>query len=318
MAPSRRLATKDQFPFAISLVPRPRNPLLYRSAIAYTRLPIIQGREFWPEQNASPIDKPLVRKFHAELGDCSRSGHSSGPVCGIFFYLTPALIVKTLGIPMEDQPSFPYAQGAAPREEVLARALRRDKSNIFRVIGARLSQGLLSDDYRFLNLVVSYDLSLVSHTNILTRSHSTLLYAIATGVPINGAYVIFSTIDGAASRRRTAILPFGSIIPRICEGQGVPIYTSDMVRELFGPFTRRTLMQYERHVGPAAADATEDMEVDAVEGGGAVPDEDYLVDQMPPQYHRDPSPPYPFYPDPGASSSSAPPPITRGDLEEYF
>ncbi|KAA8515030.1 hypothetical protein F0562_018183 [Nyssa sinensis] len=58
----------------------------------------------------------------------------------------------------------------------------------------------------------------------------------------------------------------------------------DMVRELFGPFTRRTLMQYEFHVGPAITDAAEDMEADATEAGNGVLDEDYLVDQTPPQY----------------------------------
>ncbi|KAA8530029.1 hypothetical protein F0562_034563 [Nyssa sinensis] len=56
--------------------------------------------------------------------------------------------------------------------------------------------------------------------------------------------------------------------------------------------------QSERHVGPAVVDAAEDLEVDVAEGGGVVPDEAYLVDQMPPQYRRDPSPSRPFHSDP--------------------
>ncbi|KAA8519384.1 hypothetical protein F0562_013640 [Nyssa sinensis] len=38
---------------------------------------------------------------------------------------------------MEDQPGFPYALDAAPREEVLARTLRRDRSDVFYVIASR-------------------------------------------------------------------------------------------------------------------------------------------------------------------------------------
>ncbi|KAA8538877.1 hypothetical protein F0562_025569 [Nyssa sinensis] len=140
----------------------------------------------------------------------------------------PTLIVKTLGIPQVDQPRFPYAPGTAPKREILARVLCRDRSKVFRVIGVFLSQGLLSNDYQFLNPMASYDLSLVSHTNTLTESHFTLLYAIATGVPIDGAYVIFSTIDGVTSGQCTTVLFFGNVITRICVGQGVPIYTSDM------------------------------------------------------------------------------------------
>ncbi|KAA8538836.1 hypothetical protein F0562_025528 [Nyssa sinensis] len=234
MAPCRHLVTEDQFPFAISLVPQPRNPPLYRSATARTRRPFIQGREFLPERDS----------WHSSRGSAWFS-----------------LCSKHC------------------REKVLARALHCDRSKAFQVIGAHLSQGLLSEDYRFLNLVVSYDLSPMSHTNNLTRSHSTLLYATATGVPIGGAYVNFSAIDSAASGRHTVVLPFGSVITRICVGQGVPIYTSDMVRELSGPFIRRTLTQSQRHVGlvDADADAAEDMEADVAEASGTVLDEDYLA-----------------------------------------
>ncbi|KAA8544824.1 hypothetical protein F0562_019585 [Nyssa sinensis] len=90
-------------------------------------------------------------------------------------------------------------------------------------------------------------------------------------------------------------------------GQGVPIYKANMVMELLGPFPKRTLTQFKRHVGPAATDDIEDLKADATDGGGTVLDEDYLVDQTPHQYHRDPFPPHPFYLDLDASSSSAPP-----------
>ncbi|KAA8536989.1 hypothetical protein F0562_029467 [Nyssa sinensis] len=218
MAPRRLLTTVDQFPFAIFLVPRLRNPPLY-----------------------NPIDEPLVRKFYANLETIHDQVTTRAFVRGIAFDLMPALITETLGIPQEDQLGFSYVSSTTPKEEVLATALRRDRLEVFKVIGARLSQGLLSDDYCFLNLVVSYDLSLVSHTNTLTRSHSTLLYAIGTGVPIDRAYVIFLAIDGVASSQCTIVLPFSSVITRICVGQGVPIYTSDMVKELSGPLTKHTL-----------------------------------------------------------------------------
>ncbi|KAA8517384.1 hypothetical protein F0562_017677 [Nyssa sinensis] len=97
--------------------------------------------------------------------------------------------------------------------------------------------------------------------------------------------------------------------------KGVPIYTLDMVRELSGSFTRHTLTQFECHVGLVAV---ENMEADAVKVGSALPNEDYLVDQMPPQYYHDPSPPRPFYSYPGATSSNGPLSVTRGDLKEYF
>ncbi|KAA8529784.1 hypothetical protein F0562_034116 [Nyssa sinensis] len=80
--------------------------------------------------------------------------------------------------------------------------------------------------------------------------------------------------------------------------------------QVFGLFKHR--------VGPVDADATKDMEADATKAGGAVPDEDYLVNQMPPQYHRDPNPHHPFYSDLGTSLFSAPSTVTRGDLDEYF
>ncbi|KAA8532585.1 hypothetical protein F0562_032599 [Nyssa sinensis] len=187
------------------------------------------------------------------------------------------LIVETHGIPCTDQPGFSYAVGTAPREEVLTRTLCCDRSVVFQVIGVRFSHGLLSQDYHFLNLVVSYDLSPMSHTNTLTRSYSILLYAIATRVLIDEAYVIFTAIDSAVFRWRTIVLPFVDV------------------------------------------DAAEDMEVNTIEAGGVVPDEDYVVDQTPPQYRRASSSPRPFYSDSGAFSSSVPhSPITRGDLEEYF
>ncbi|KAA8525575.1 hypothetical protein F0562_007430 [Nyssa sinensis] len=93
-----------------------------------------------------------------------------------------------------------------------------------------------------------------------------------------------------------------------------------MMRELSCPFARRTLMQSERHVGQSAADvANEDTEVvDATGDKGAIPEEDYLVNQTPPQYHRNHTPPRSFHPDPSASSSTTPQLVTRGDLEEYF
>ncbi|KAA8534569.1 hypothetical protein F0562_032086 [Nyssa sinensis] len=217
MAPHRRLAREDQFPLSISLVPQSRNPPLYRSDTARTRCPVIQGRKFWPKRYASPRD-------YANLKTVRDHVTAWGFVRGISFDLTPILIAKNLGIPREDQPSFPYALDVAPKEEVLARALYHDQSKIFRVIDAHLSQGFLYDDYHFLNLVVLYNLSLVSHTNTLTRSHSTLLYDIATKVPIDGTCHIFC--------------------------------------------------HYWCCICPATA---EDMEADAVEGGGAVPDDDIIM-----------------------------------------
>ncbi|KAA8550001.1 hypothetical protein F0562_001685 [Nyssa sinensis] len=92
-----------------------------------------------------------------------------------------------------------------------------------------------------------------------------------------------------------------------------------MLRELSEPFTHRILTQSQRHVGLVNANVVEVMEADAAEAGGTVPNEDYLVNQTPLEYRRDPTPPRLFYSDPSASSSSVPPfPITRGDLEEYF
>ncbi|KAA8544798.1 hypothetical protein F0562_019611 [Nyssa sinensis] len=60
------------------------------------------------------------------------------------------------------------------------------------------------------------------------------------------------------------------------------------------------------------------LEANVVEAGGSVPDEDHLVDQMPLQYHCDPSPPRPFYFDPGASSSSAPLPPAIHERQDQF
>ncbi|KAA8549744.1 hypothetical protein F0562_001238 [Nyssa sinensis] len=125
----------------------------------------------------------------------------------------------------------------------------------------------------------------MSYTNTLTQSHSILLYAIAIEVLIDEASAIFTAIDSAASGRRTTILPFGSVITRT--------YVVD-------------------------ASAVEDMEANTAEAGGAVPNEDYLVNQMPSQYCRDFTPPHLFYSNPGVSSSSAPSSITRRDLEEYL
>ncbi|KAA8532381.1 hypothetical protein F0562_032364 [Nyssa sinensis] len=125
MAPRWHLITDDQFPFSISLVPRLRNPLLYRPTTARTRRPIIQGCEFWP---ARPIDEPLVHEFYANLETIHDQVTIRAFVRGIDFDLMLALITETLGIPREDQPGFPYALGTAPREAVLARALHRDRS----------------------------------------------------------------------------------------------------------------------------------------------------------------------------------------------
>ncbi|KAA8517332.1 hypothetical protein F0562_017619 [Nyssa sinensis] len=211
MAPRLRLATQDQFSFAISLVSRLRNPPSYWSAIARTRCCIIQSCEFWPERYArldqiaetlaffqfstrgwlsllsisSPLDEPLVREFYMNLDTVRDQVTACAFVHGISFDLTLALLVETLGIPHEDQPGFPYALGTTPREEVLARALCCDR---------------------------------------VSRS------------------------------------------------------THPMLRELFKPFTRRTLMQSRRHVGLIDTNAAKDIEAGAAEAGGAVPDEDYLVD----------------------------------------
>ncbi|KAA8517302.1 hypothetical protein F0562_017595 [Nyssa sinensis] len=107
----------------------------------------------------------------------------------------------------------------------------------------------------------SYDLSLVSHTNTLNRSHSTLLFAIATGVPIDDTYIIFTAIYGATSGRRIVVLPFGSLITRIYVGQA-------------------NTVEEDMEVGDATE---EDIEVgDTVEGGGAAPNKDFLVDEIPP------------------------------------
>ncbi|KAA8544577.1 hypothetical protein F0562_022564 [Nyssa sinensis] len=83
----------------------------------------------------------------------------------------------------------------------------------------------------------------------------------------NGRVVTFA--DGS----RSGVLGNGSILLEAYCSQGVTIYTLDMVRELSRPFTRRTLMQFERHVGLVAAD---DMEADTDEGDGVVLDKDYL------------------------------------------
>ncbi|KAA8541389.1 hypothetical protein F0562_025341 [Nyssa sinensis] len=185
------------------------------------------GPEFWPERYVrfTQIDGTLA--FH------------QFSTRGWLPLLSISSPIQTLGVPREDQTSFPYAPGTTPREEVRVRALRHD------------------------------------------RRHSNLLYVIAIGVLIDGAYVIFSTIDSAASSRFTVVLPFSSVITRICVGQGVPIYTSDM-----------------------------DIEADVAEAGDVIPNEDYPIDHTP-QYRRDPSPPCLFYSDLGTYSSNAPLPITR-------
>ncbi|KAA8539070.1 hypothetical protein F0562_025762 [Nyssa sinensis] len=115
-----------------------------------------------------PIDEPLVREFYANLETVHDQVTTRAFVRGINFDLTRTLIAKTLGIPREDQPSFPYAPA--------------------------LSLGM------------------------------------------------------------------SCVITTICVSQYVPIYTSDMVRELSGPYTRCTLTQSQRHVGPVDADAITDME----------------------------------------------------------
>ncbi|KAA8538705.1 hypothetical protein F0562_028314 [Nyssa sinensis] len=274
MAPRRHFTTADQFSHVISFIPHPRNPPLYRSTTTRTHHLVIQGHKFWPKRYArldqidrtlaffqfftrgwlpllsiiSPIDEPLVHEFYTNLETIRDQVTVRDYMRGISFDLMPTLIAKILGIPRRHQPGFPYAASLAPREADLIRALRRDRSNVFRIIGACLTQGLF-------------------------------------------------------------LMTTDSLI-WICVGQGVSIYTSDMVRELFGPFTRRTLMQSEHYVGSAVVDTTEDIEAnDVAEGGEAVLEEDYLVDQTPPQYHRDPSPPCPFHPDLGAFSSSAPPSV---------
>ncbi|KAA8521330.1 hypothetical protein F0562_012003 [Nyssa sinensis] len=106
---------------------------LYQSATARTCHHVIQGREFWPKR---PIDEPLVREFYTNLEIVHNQITVKAFVCGIAFDLMLTLIVETLGIPWEDQPSFPYPPSVAPREEVLARALHHDRSEVFKVIGA--------------------------------------------------------------------------------------------------------------------------------------------------------------------------------------
>ncbi|KAA8544793.1 hypothetical protein F0562_019503 [Nyssa sinensis] len=175
----------------------------------------------------NPIDESLVREFYVNLEIVCDQVIARVFVRSISFDLTHVLIVVTFGILREDQPSFPYAPGTTPREEVLARALHHDMSKVFQVI--------------------------------------------------------------------------------------------DIVRDLSGPFTKRTLTQSQCHVSLVDVDVAEDMEADAAEVGGAVPNEYYLIDHMPLQYRRDPSPPRPFYSNLGASSSNAPlPSVTLEDLEEYF
>ncbi|KAA8521400.1 hypothetical protein F0562_012038 [Nyssa sinensis] len=90
---------------AISLVPRSRNPSLFRSAIAQTRYPSFRVMSFG-------LSGILARAF----------------VSWISFDLTLTLIEETFGIPREDYPGFPYALRAAPQEEVLAKAIHRDRS----------------------------------------------------------------------------------------------------------------------------------------------------------------------------------------------
>ncbi|KAA8521374.1 hypothetical protein F0562_012064 [Nyssa sinensis] len=182
---------EDQFPFSISLVPRSRNPLLYKSTTTRTHRLVILDHEFFPK---CPIDEQLVREFYVNLETICNQVTARAFVHGITFDLTYTLIIETLGIPQEDQLGFPYSLGTTPREEILARELHHDRLEVFRVI--------------------------VSHTNTLTQSHSILLYVIVTRVLIDEAYVIFSAIVGAASGRHTVILSFGSVI-RICVGQGV-------------------------------------------------------------------------------------------------
>ncbi|KAA8535607.1 hypothetical protein F0562_030610 [Nyssa sinensis] len=77
------------------------------------------------------------------------------------------------------------------------------------------------------------------------------------------------------------------------------------------------MAQSPRHVGPVDVDATKDMEADVAKVGGAVLDDDYLVNQTPPQYRRDPTPPRPFYSDPGASSSSAPSSVIHERQDQF-
>ncbi|KAA8521476.1 hypothetical protein F0562_012149 [Nyssa sinensis] len=99
----------------------------------------------------------------------------------------------------------------------------------------------------------------------------------AKKVPIDGTNVIFTTIDCATFGHYTIVLPW------------------------------HTLTQSKGYVNLAVVDAAKDVEADdAAEGGGAIPDKDYLVDQTPPQYRRDPSPHHPFYLDLGALSSAPP------------
>ncbi|KAA8544370.1 hypothetical protein F0562_022362 [Nyssa sinensis] len=138
MAPRGHLATANQFPYVISLVPHPRNPPLYRSTITRTRRPVIQGHEFWPERYAH-LDQIDVRGSYANVEIVRYRVTTRAYVCGISFDLTPTLIIEALGIPREHQPGFPYVVGAAPKVSDLARALRHDRSDVFRIIGARLT-----------------------------------------------------------------------------------------------------------------------------------------------------------------------------------
>ncbi|KAA8521619.1 hypothetical protein F0562_012292 [Nyssa sinensis] len=126
---------------------------------------------------------------------------------GILFTLTPNIIASLLRLPHVDRPHYPVLGVDPTTDEVVAAALCRDSLVVFQTNDICLGPALMTEDYRFLNLVVSSVLAPLSYTDIITPDHARFLYVVGTSETIDDLSRIFHYITSAIIGIRRDTIP---------------------------------------------------------------------------------------------------------------
>ncbi|KAL2506052.1 Uncharacterized protein Adt_21673 [Abeliophyllum distichum] len=104
------------------------------------------------------------------------------------------------------------------------------------LLGRNFEHRKLTDSLLILNLFVSHNIDLSTHSTIINEVRAQFLYHLAHGRKINlGSYIytLISTLGFQTNKRHTDIFP--ALISSICEEAGVQISIAELVVKSKGP-----------------------------------------------------------------------------------
>ncbi|KAB1220476.1 hypothetical protein CJ030_MR3G015729 [Morella rubra] len=203
--------------------------------LRHTSIPsALRARDWEPLLNpVSPPSKLLVREFYANIHAIDKPSSSfTIYLRGHYLRVTPTLISNLYGLRPVPDPTFPYANDAAPSMDAMTTLLFRHPVPY---LGKALNTTNFTVENHVLTRIVCTNLYPVSHMTFLSLERVRFLYALLSGTSIDIASHIcdymLEVYENASSNQS---LPFPCLVNRLVTSSCLPSIDGEAAIDLHG------------------------------------------------------------------------------------